>query len=498
MKRKDRPIPGVVEMGTALPAWLYLPLQRLQQQMQAEVYLAGGTVRDLVLGRTPHDLDLVVPDKSHSWARALAKAVGGAFVPLGGEDAARVVFQGQAVDVSSFRDGSLTIEEDLAKRDLSINAMAICLTPFLRHGVRRQGEQVTLLDPCGGLLDIEQQVIRCPDVQILHSDPLRMLRVYRFSAALGFRVEVQTARWVGALSEELRHCAPERICHEFRLILESENSAAVIGAMAEAGLLWVLFPELERGVGMQQPASHHLDVFSHNLETLRCLESLLRDPCYGYAREYKELAAYLAVDRQRTLLKWAALFHDVGKPVTRALNQEGERRITFYNHDQAGQRIFNEIALRLRLSNWERNHVGQLIGLHMRPFHLIQAAKDRELSIRACSRLIRKAGRLIPGLFLLALADTMAGKGEDRPATLEQDLEAVVRRVLAVERDHVQPALRVPPLIDGHDLIHSLGLQPGPVFKEILEAVEEARIEGQVQTKDQALSLASSLVSGEQ
>ncbi len=460
--------------------------------MQADVYLAGGTVRDLVLGRRSHDVDLVVPERSHEWAQNLADAIGGAYVPLGDEDAARVVYRSQVIDFSSFREGAVTIEEDLAKRDLTINAMAICITPFLR-GDTVDDASVILFDPCAGLHDLQAGLIRCAAVEIFHSDPLRMLRAYRFSAVLGFDIEERTGSWIQEFCGQVVRCAPERIYYEFRLILESDACAGVIGAMAQSGMLWALFPELEKGVGMQQPASHHLDVFAHSLETLRCLEEILLDPCRGFSKKYPEVENWLAVENRRVLLKWAALFHDVGKTLTNVVDHSRDGKITFYNHDRKGRDLFAEIAARLRMSSVDRRHVEQLIGLHMRPFHLGNAAREDVLSIRACSRLIRKAGDVLAGLFLLALADTMAGKGDNRPLELEQELEGVLDRVLYVQRENVTPVLQAPPLLNGNDLIQHLKLQPGPAFKTILAAVQEAQIEGTVQTKEEALSLADSL-----
>ncbi|WP_051309079.1 HDIG domain-containing metalloprotein [Desulfogranum japonicum] len=492
----DCRVPTAGDVGSVLPEWLRSELRVLQRRMQAELYLAGGTVRDLVLGRHPHDVDLVVPEKSHDWARGLADAIGGAYVPLGDEDAARVVFQEQVIDFSSFREGAVTIEQDLRKRDLTINAMAVQITPFLQREAVADDTSLTLLDPCAGMNDLQTQTIRCAEQQILHSDPLRMLRAYRFSAVLGFDIDELTSRWIGEFCREITRSAPERIYYEFRMVLESSNSAAVIGRMADSGMLWRLFPELKKGVGMQQPASHHLDVFEHSLEALRCLEELLSDPCYGFSKSYIEVDNWLAEKNHRVLLKWAALFHDVGKPVTHAIDESRDGKITFYDHDQQGMRVFSEIAERLRMSTADRTHVKHLIGLHMRPFHLGNVAREKELTIRACTRLIRKAQGLLPGLFLLALADTTAGKGDKRPLTLEKELEAVLERILQVQRENVAPVLQAPPLVDGHDLIDVLKLQPGPVFKTILAAIQDAQIEGAIQTKEEALILASSLAQG--
>jgi poly(A) polymerase len=185
------------------------------------------------------------------------------------------------------------------------------------------------------------------------------------------------------------------------------------------------------------------------------------------------------------LLKWAALFHDLGKPETHRLVEE---KITFYSHDQAGAVIFEAIAERLHWAKDDRHGVAQLIALHMWPFHLSNARLRIGITRKACLRLVKAAGEALPDLFLLAMADSLAGQGAGKPEEMEENLAGLFREVHGVYVEYIQPVLANPPLITGHDLIEAFALEPGPAFKEILDGLVVAQVEGLVADREQALA----------
>lgn len=477
-----------------LPEWLQIQLTTLARELGGELYLAGGAARDLLLGKTPEDIDLTVTDSAQLWAGKLATLSGGAYVPLGrDEDAARVVSRRTTIDFSSFRQGATTIDEDLVRRDLTLNALAVRLDPLLLDP-QAQDAAVPLIDPTGGREDLARGVIRAASAESFASDPLRLLRVFRFAAALGFTVAAATLALVERQAELLSRPAPERVAHEMDLIMASGNGHAAVCAMADAGLLWIVIPELIAGVGMEQPKSHHLDVFWHNLEALRWMEQITADPGRWFPEDGDGLAAYCAGPGQRRRLHWAALLHDLGKPATFALRPDKGDRITFYNHDRVGAEMFRGFALRLRWSNDDRERVAHLIDGHMRPFHLANVARAGGLTLRASIRMVRKAGADLPGLFLLAMADSLAGQGVERIEGMEAELAALYRTLDRVRLEHVAPVAAAPPLLTGRQLIEALGLAPGPIFKTILAAIEEARMEGRVTDVAGALRLAREIV----
>lgn len=492
------PIPAWVsgqEVLALLPPWLQLELGLIWREIGGEVYLAGGVVRDLLLGLRPADIDLTVPVGARRWAERLAAATGGAYVDLGRvEDLARVVRGQVTIDFAAFRQGADTIVADLALRDLTVNAIGLRIDPLLADPGGAATSRVPVLDPTGGRVDLAGRRIRVTGPSSFGQDPLRLLRVFRFAAQLDFTVSAQTLELVQRQHALVAAPAPERVAHELDLTLASAHGHAAVSAMAATGLLWAVIPELAAGIGMAQPKSHHLDVWQHNLECLGQMEGIIAAPGSFFPGCDQLMTAYLAGHRQSLRLKWAALLHDLGKPATAAVKDDGSGRITFYNHDQVGAELFAAFARRLRWSHEDSQRVAELIAGHMRPFHLANIARSGRLSLRAAIRMINKAGEALPGLFLLSMADALAGQGEERIVGMEQELIDLFLHLQKVRAEHVEPVRSGPPLLTGRDLIEVLHLAPGPIFKTILGAVEEARMEGTVADLAGALGLAKSII----
>lgn len=467
-------------------------LGRIKKQFRSRVYLTGGTVRDILLDRQPVDIDLTVGKGARRWAAELSRIADGTYVPLGrDEDAARVALQGRDIDFSSFREGAETIEEELFKRDITVNSMAVCIDCLLRQNRHAEvSHTAEIIDPAGGLGDLDRKLVRVTSAEAFHRDPLRLLRVYRFAATLGFAVDDDTEQLVGRQKNLIVRVATERVAHELDLIMASARAHAMIVQLAANGLLFEILPELRAGVGMEQPASHHLDVFEHGLATLYWMQRVQEEPVRFFPAQAKVMEKYLVRPKNRLRLRWAALLHDLGKPATVTIDEDRGGRITFYNHDHEGARQVEGIALRLHWSSEDKKVVAGLVAQHMRPFHLGNVQRQGDLSLKACLRLIRHVGSMLPGLFLLGMADALAGQGEGRPEDIEREIDALFNRIEEVRREHVEPVRGHPPLINGRDLIEELQLVPGPLFREVLERVEEAHMEKIISTRREALELA--------
>ncbi len=465
------------------PQQLITALQRVAERRGLELFVIGGTVRDWLLGRIPGDLDISVAHDAISCCRHLiAELSQGTFVPLGGfeEDAGRVVWRGLTIDFSSFRQGARTIEEDLCLRDYTVNAMGVSLASLLDGSVAP-----SLLDPLHGSFDLEKKILRaCPHAFV--ADPLRMLRGYRLSATLGFRMEDVTRAEIGHHVSLIRQVSVERISYELDLIMASGRAHRVMGQMAQVGLLWQIIPELAGGVGMEQPGFHHLDVFHHSLAALGFMEEILADPERFYPGCGARIREYSGQPGMKVRLKWAALLHDLGKPVTYAVRDDKDGRITFYGHDQAGKALVLKLGREWRWSNEDRERIAGLIGMHMQPFHLCNVRRDQPLSRKACLNLSKKAGADLIGLFLLAMADSLAGQGEKKPPVMEAELAGLLAEVLEIYEQYIQPAVNRPRLMNGRDLITMFALQPGPLFAEILDALQVAQVEGEVASREDA------------
>ena len=476
------------------PEPILAALRGLAATRPGGVYLVGGTVRDLLLGRLAADLDLTVCCHARAWARELANSCGGTFVELGrDEDAARVVYQGESIDFSSFRAGAVTIDQELELRDLRINAMAVALDPLLADHQCSPDTRLALIDPLGGREDLVRRRIRLCAPRAILDDPLRLVRVFRFAASLDFTIDQETLVQVRSRADRIERVAVERVSHELDLIMATPRAHAAFAAMAETGLLFEIIPELLPGVGMEQPASHHLDVFAHLLEALAQMETILAHPDNLYPGR-DEIHAWLASEQHRRQVKWAALLHDVGKPATYGINEDKGGRITFYYHDHRGADMVREIGARLRWPLEDSDQISHLVRLHMRPFFLANDQRQGRLTLKACLRLVREAGEALPGLFLVAMADALAGKGEGSPEQMEQELAQLYGRLVQVWQERVQPVQNAKPLLTGHDLMDELGLQPGPFMGEILTRLQHARMEGRIATRSEALALAEAFI----
>ncbi|PIE56395.1 MAG: polynucleotide adenylyltransferase [Desulfobulbus propionicus] len=470
-------------------------LEEMLRRNRQPLWLVGGTVRDLLLGRPPADIDVSVVKGARQWARELAGLSGGTFVQLGREeDAARVALAGLNIDVAALRKGAPTIESELALRDLSINALALRVDELLT-GTFPVADDTPLVpvDAVGGMADLEAGLIRMAGPLSFQHDPLRMVRVFRFGACLGFRIDAATLAAVSHERQRLADIAAERVGYEMHQLMASDSAWPMIRAMADSGLLTEVIPELSRAVGMEQPPSHHLDVFEHSLEALRQVELMLCQgrplgrACEPWVRQWLQVAD------NRRLLKWATLLHDIGKPETHDIRGE-EQRITFHRHDLAGAALFSSMARRLRWSRNDSDRLATFISGHMRPFHLTNVARKEELSTRACIRLLRTFADDLPGLLLLAMADARAGKGPGRPEAMETELIALSTRLYEVREELVLPVKKAPPLLTGHDLRAVFDLKPGPRFGCLLEEVEEQRMEGRITCREEALAVVRRLL----
>lgn len=460
-------------------------LIEVQQRLGGELYLVGGTVRDWILGRKCGDLDVAVQRGARKWAEGLAQKLGrAAIVDLSGpeDETFRVVWNKEQLDISSFRGGVTTIRDDLQLRDFSINSLAL---DFMEQ-TGGQKEKI-VIDPTGGLEDLENGKIRhLPGAFV--ADPIRMLRGYRLVSQFGFSLTTSTRESVRLHRDLIYRVAVERVGAELKHIFDSSRTSEVLSLIDEDGLLQLLLPELYSGEGVSQPQFHHLDVLQHSFQALRMVEQILEVPEKYFPKQWEVVAKYLRPQQTRRCLKWAALLHDIGKPSTKQVGTAKNSRVTFYRHDEAGKALFIKYAERSHWSGEEIDRVSSLIGMHMHPFHLCNVVREKSsISKRAALKLSRRAGDELIGLFLLAMADSLASKGEKKPPKMEEELVLLFADVQEIFVNDIEPVLQGPPLITGKDLIELFGLEPSPLFGLILKEFEEARVEGAIEGKEDGI-----------
>lgn len=450
------------------------------------VWLCGGTLRDLLLGRQPPDLDLAVDQGAMDLGRALAQSLRGAFVPLKPElDCCRVVAGEVELDLTGLRRPSL--DQDLAARDFTINALAV--------DIQRLGDQTpVIIDPTGGMDDLAVGRLRAAGPGVLRQDPLRVLRAFRFMATHAMEPAAGLPQRLAGAGPGLFRVAAERIRVEWLKLMTGPRAGHAVMAMDQVQCLTRLVPSLAFGRGVSQNPYHHLDVLGHNLACLAALDMIEADPQAHMGALGQEAADYLADPGRRALLKTAALLHDLGKPATRRPIDPGWA--TFYNHDILGARLATEAARRLGLSRAEVRRIELLVGEHMRPFHLMGAWRRDKLSDRAIRRLVAAQDSHLPGVFVLAMADTMAGRGPQRPDDAEEVLLRLYQRVADLRDRELAARLAAPPLINGRELMDALGLAPGREVGRLLGLVREAQLDGEVSNRDEALALARQIHGG--
>ena len=460
-----------------------------------ESYLVGGVVRDALLGRGTTDLDLAVAGDARELARGLADTLGGKYVLLDEihQVARAVLVIGGSrwyIDLSALRGD---IVADLGDRDFTIDAMALPL--FRTEGgfleVAWSMEQI--IDPYGGLADLRGRQIRAVSPGVFNNDPVRLLRGVRLAAQLGFAIEAGTQEMIQAHASLIASSAPERVRDELCLILSQVEAAAYLRQLYGLGLLLNIIPELAPAVGSEQPKEHFWDVFEHSLETVAEVALVLRerdmDGLANLVPWSEALARHFDQEvssghSRRLLLKLAALLHDVAKPQTRSLEQSG--RIRFLGHAGKGASQAALIMERLRFSNREIGLVEAAIRYHLRP---VQMAGGEALPTRrAIYHYFQDAGEAAIDTLFLSLADHLAARGPNLDLSDWREHAEQVRYVLEEHFSEVSLA-RPPKLVDGHDLMRSFGLKPGPALGQLLETVREAQAEGEVSTREEALAL---------
>ncbi len=443
-------------------------------------WVVGGAVRDAMLGRTITDVDLVTTGKPEAIARAVASAAGGPAFPLSEEFGAwRVIARaGFVCDVSPLQGGA--IEDDLAKRDFSANAMAVPLA------------EPELLDPLGGRADVEAGILRVLGEQSYRDDALRPLRLARIATELSLQPDAETERLTRTHASRVPETSPERIWTELRRLVTADRVLKGLELADRLGLIEAVLPELANLRGVEQSHFHHLDVHDHTLEVLReqlWLEKHL-DEVFGPLT----LALRAVLDEpladeltRMQALRFAALMHDMAKPETRRELPDG--RISFIGHDKAGQDLVVGVCRRLRTSERLASFLGGVTRHHLVLGFLVH---ERPLDRRAVYRYLRTCDPVEVEVTVLSCADRRATRGRHAEAAIAAHLDLayeIMESALAWRR-HGPP--QVP--VRGDELAREVGIRRGPQLGRLLEAIREAVFAGDVQDRDQAVGYARALL----
>ncbi len=441
------------------------------------IYLVGGSLRDRIINRRSHDYDFAVGEDAKAFAEKVAAKLGVRMIQMGKEDKAvyRVVSGDNVLDFSPIH--GKTIREDLKTRDFTINGLGFDLS------------SETLIDPVGGLDDIKSRTIRLISEDAIPADPLRMFRAFRLAAVLGFEIAPQTLSLIKEHAGLVIQSAGERIRAELFGMAEADRSFSHLKQMSEAGLLMKLIPELEPCFDCPSDDHGH-NIFEHLMRTYEEMEILLVEYPSIWP-EYAELIrSYLEQENRKVLLRWAALFHDLGKPATRSIDAAGKLR--YLTHEEKGGAIARSLCIRLRMSGQERSYIELIVGNHLHPLHLFDSHQRGSLTKKGLVRFVRKYEDDVIGLLVHSMADQRAKDGhsiEQREA-----FTVFLKEILDKYFTDLKPAMRAPRLITGKDLIEHFGLTPSELFGKLLRKVEDARLNREIRTREEALEFVAGLL----
>jgi putative nucleotidyltransferase with HDIG domain len=441
-------------------------------------WIVGGAVRDALLGRPVVDVDIAVEGSPEEAARAIARAGRGPSFELSAEFGAwRALVAGHACDVAPLQ--GTTIEEDLARRDFSVNALAVPL--------RGPADPI---DPTGGAADLDARRLRVlPGAY--ESDALRPLRLARLATELGFEPDPETEEATRAAAPRVVEASPERVFAELRRMIVADRAVEGIELSDRLGLLAAVLPELTELQGVDQSRFHHLDVFGHTVEVLQRQVEIERDPGAVFGAE---LGAAVDAQLARPLadelnvwqaLRLVALLHDIAKPATRGELPNG--RVTFMGHHELGVEMIDAICARLRTSEKLRAFLGQVTRHHLVLGFLVH---ERPLSRGLVYRYLKTCSPVELEVTVHSCADRLATRGDNADEAIALHLE--LARELAAEAIAWREQPPQPPL-RGDELARELDIPAGPEIGVLLARLEEAAFAGEAGSREEALALARRL-----
>jgi poly(A) polymerase len=435
-------------------------LSTLAKGKKIPLFLVGGYLRDLLLEIPGKDYDFVLPKDASLFIATIEEALHLHFFKVGKEEmnttTYRIIKDDMSIDLT-FLQGE-TIEEDLQRRDFTINAIAFFLQDETFHWVK------------GSLEDIRKKLIRTVSNHSIDQDPLRMLRAIRYLCTLdGFVMDKGLKEEISLKKEKILSLSGERIKTELDQILLSPRPAIGMKSLHESNLLLTLFPEFKGLENLGQNEHHHLDVLSH---TLLMVEKISWASEW-VARNHQEISL---TGEDWLSLYYAALFHDIGKQDT--YSKDEKERVHFYYHESFSVQAAERIMERLRFSNLMKNKIFHLIKNHMRILNLSWETKETALK-----RLVNQIGDETPLLVFLTLADKEGSRGI-LSIQIDEVVEGHCLRILELfnEKDIVHP----PPFITGHDVM-ALGYSSGPRVGQILNLIRQKQVEGEIKNREEAL-----------
>lgn len=450
-------------------------LSKIIDKFDNEIYLVGGTVRDFYMGLESTDRDIIVMDEdARDFALKLSELFQATFVPLDEDNKIyRIVLPDKINYIDVTNPVGDSIEKDLMRRDLTINAIAVNI---------RTGE---LIDISGGVTDIMNKCINYVNELNFVDDPLRLLRVYRFQALYGFQLAPETINAVCKYSDLIHKPAVERINYELLKLFGGDYAHIALENMNKTWILEEIFPFVKELKQVPPNSHHHLDLFHHSIETVKQVQ-ILYNEAPDEVKEHLRRIDFGGFSRLAHL-KLAAFMHDIGKFSTWTI-EEGKHR--FIKHDDVGSKMSVKILKDLHFSNKQIDYISSMIKYHIYPSHVMTSPQITE---KIMMRYVRKMDTNSIDAIILAQADRLSARGpEITDQIVERNITSLnmLLRFYLEARETLKP---LPKLLSGNDVMQILNIKPSKRLGEIMEALHEAQISGDVITKEHAIEFVKNM-----
>lgn len=440
-----------------------------------EGYLVGGSIRDLFTKNCVFcDRDISIKG-AENFARKIANKWDGTFIELDNENKIyRVVLPDKInfLDISELQGN--TIEEDLKRRDFTINAIAYDLA------------NNEFIDVTGGLKDLKNKVLRHIDDKNFEDDPLRILRAFRFYAVTGFKMTIELENALKKYLSLALNPAKERINYEIMKLFGGDFASGALLKMDEFGLLEKIFPCVTEMKKVPPNTHHHLDLFHHVVETVRQIE-ILYNEISGFEKEHLDAVDFGGFPRINHL-KLAGFLHDIGKFSTWTIEESGRHR--FIKHDDIGSKMVVPLLRDLKFSKKQIEYISCMIKNHIYPSNVIVAPS---LNDKVMMRYVRKMGDNVIDNIILAKADRLSARGVDITEEIVNANISGLEKLLDFYLSKKDSLAPLPKLIDGREIMEILNIKPSPKLGEIINAINEAQLNGDITTHDEAVNYIKNL-----
>lgn len=451
-------------------------LNRIKENFPNEIYLVGGSVRDYLMGIESHDRDIIVMDEdAKEFTLKLQKLFDATFVPLDEENKIyRLVMRDKLnyIDITNPVGG--TIEKDLMRRDLTINAIAVNI---------KNGEVV---DISGGVTDIKNKCIHCVNEQNFVDDPLRLLRVYRFQSLYNFSIAPETLSAICKYVELIKKTAFERINYEVLRLFSGKYAHIALENMNKTWLLEEIFPFVKELKQVPPNSHHHLDLLHHSIETVRQIQEIY-DNAQDEVKEHLDKVDFGGFSRLAHL-KFAGFLHDIGKFSTWTIEEGGRHR--FIGHDDVGSKLAGTLLKKMHFSNKQVDYLTKMIKYHIYPSQLMSSPQITE---KIMMRFVRKMDVNSIDNIILAMADRLSARGPEITDEIVEHNINLLSTLMKFYLDVRETLKPLPIFLTGNDVMQLLNIKPSPKLGKIMNSLHEAQLNGDVQTREQAVDFVKNI-----